>query len=115
MPTTAAQKQDTGTYVVIIAGACFSRPNGEPGLAHMGHVVELGDDEARRLLMLDAIRAATDADVKADRERRDREAEIAAQNAAGPDNNPFGGRVVGTTLEKHAAEQMELAKKAGRA
>ncbi len=76
-----------------------------------GAVIDLVDSEAARLIKLEAVRAATDDEVAADAVRRAREADIDAQNASGPSNNPFGGRVVGVSLEDHAAEQIALAKK----
>lgn len=104
----------TGKYIVTSAGAPYM-VNGDPAyvqVAMHGYVIDLTDDEALRLLKLDAVRAATADESEADKARRARDAEIDAQNAAGPVNNPFGGRPVGTSVEAHAAEQIALARKA---
>lgn len=113
----AVTDEPTGKYYVKSAGAPYM-VNGEPGyvlIAMHGHVIDLVDSEAMRLLALDAIRAATPEEVDADRARRQREADIVASNTAGPKDNPFGGRLVGTSLEDHAAEQIKLARKAAKA
>ncbi len=87
--------------------------DGDPAyvqVAMHGYVIDLVESEAMRLLKLGAIAAASDEQIEADTARRQRDADIEAQNAAGPASNPFGGRVVGTSLEDHAAEQIALAK-----
>jgi hypothetical protein len=110
----APAEQKTGKYTVTCAGAPYA-VGGDPAyisIAMHGHVIDLVDGEAMRLITLGAVRAATDEEVAVDGVRRTREAVVDAQNAAGPANNPFGGRVVGTSLEAHAAEQIALAHKA---
>ncbi len=111
-----AGEESSGQYYVMAAG-CPYAVGGNPALIQIamhGHVIELVDSEARRLLLLDAVRAATEVEVMADEARREREAGVDAENTAGPAGNPFGGQVVNTTLERHAAEQIALARKAGR-
>lgn len=112
--TVSVEPEGTGMYVVICAGAPYM-VGGDPAyvqVAMHGYVIDLVDSEARRLILLGAVRAANDAEVAGDRARRERDAVIDAQNVAGPASNPFGGRVVGTSLEAHAAEQIALAKRA---
>ncbi len=114
---TATVKPDMGKYYVDAVGVPYSQDGVEGAIVvgTHGQVIEITDDEARRLLGLGVIRAATEGEVVADRERRAKLAEIDAQNTAGPSSNPFGGRVMaGVSLEAHAAEQIELARKAGR-
>ncbi len=108
---------DMGKYYVDAVGVPYAQDGVEGAIVvgTHGQVIEISDDEARRLLTLGVIRAATDDEVVADRARRKKLAEIDAQNTAGPSSNPFGGRVMaGVSLEAHAAEQIELARKAGR-
>lgn len=114
--TDAGEKdQDTGNYYVTAVGVSYVAP-GEAagtGLGLQGRVIELADGEAMRLLKLGVIRAATDEEGEASRAREARDLEIAAENAAGPASNPFGGQIKsGATLEEHAAEQIALAHKA---
>lgn len=114
-PSTATANM--GKYYVDAVGVPYAQDGVEGAIVvgTHGQVISLSDDEARRLLSLSVIRAATEDEVKADRERRARLAEIDEQNAAGPSSNPFGGRVMaGVSLEAHAAEQIALARKAGR-
>jgi hypothetical protein len=104
---------ENGAYYVTAAGAPYAV---QGDLAYVrvamhGEVIELVDKEAARLISLGAVRAATDAEVAADRTRRVQVAAIDARNAAGPDDNPFGGQVVNTTFERHAEEQIALARK----
>lgn len=112
-----SERTNTGRYYVDAVGVPYE-PEGLPGavlVATYGQVIDLSDEDARRLLSLGAIRAATDDEVEADKARRARVAEVEAQNTIGPASNPFGGRVMaGVSLEDHAAEQIELARKAGR-
>lgn len=119
-PKNPARSDDapaTGKYLVLAVGAPYTVDNtpGKIVVGLQGRVVDLTDDEATRLLNLNAVRAATEDEVKADEARKQREADIEAQNTAGPAGNPFGGRTVaGVSLEDHAAEQIALARKAGR-
>lgn len=118
-PAEANDTPDTGMgkYYVDAVGVPYNLDGVEGAIVvgTHGQVIDLTDTEATRLLGLGVIRAATDDEVIADRDRRARLADIDAQNAAGPSANPFGGRVMaGVSLEEHAKEQMELARKAGR-
>lgn len=112
--SSSAPDQSTGKYYVTSAG-CPYAVGGDMAfiqVAMHGHVIDLVDSEATRLLNLNAIRAATDDEVAADTVRRQVEADINAANAAGPADNPYGGRLAGVSLEEHAAEQIKLAHKA---
>ncbi len=116
-PSAVDSDESTGKYLVIAVGVSYAVAGAAGGtaLGLQGRVIDLADDEATRLLKLGTVRAATDEEVKASREREARDLQIAAENAAGPADNPFGGQVAtGTTLEEHAAEQIKLARKAGR-
>lgn len=107
-----------GKYLVLAVGVSYAVPGTPAGsaLGLQGRVIDLDDEEATRLLKLGAVRAATKDEVEVSREREARDLVIAAENAAGPAGNPFGGQIAaGTTLEEHAAEQIKLARKAAKA
>lgn len=86
-----------GEYVVICAGVSYRRPgdgNGTwpaEGHAHQGRVIEVDAEEATRLLALDAIRPATDADRDMDKILAAREADSQRPPEAPPES-PWGGR-----------------------
>lgn len=117
-PDTPRKAPPTASYVVLGAGACYL-VDGDPAhsaLALRGNVIALEDTEARRLLLLGAVRAATEEDAMRDRVVSEAKALEDAAALAGPKDNPFGGQTVaGKTLEQHADEQIALAKKTAKA
>lgn len=108
--------EGTGAYLVTAVGASFVSPR-NPAVVELGmqgRVVEIGDAEAQRLLMLGAIRAADETDVATEQGRSLRLAAAEAEMQTGPARNPYGGMVAGSTsLEQHAADQIALARKSG--
>lgn len=108
--------EGTGAYLVTAVGAQFASPR-NPAVIELGlqgRVVEIGDADAQRLLMLGAIRAADETDVATEQGRSLRLAAAEAEMQTGPARNPYGGMVAGSTsLEQHAADQIALAKKSG--
>lgn len=107
--------QESAPYFVTAVGVCYA-VDGAPtniGLALQGRVVYLVDPEAERLLLQDAVRAASEADLANEELRMVRSAAAVDAQLSGPTNNPYGGSIAGTTLERHAAEQIALAKKSG--
>jgi hypothetical protein len=107
--------EEAGKYFVLSAGVCYRVGGSEThvtlGLA--GQVIDLVDSEAHRLLMLQAVRAASKDDLLVGRARALRDAQAIATGQAGPVDNPYGGSMVNTTLERHAAEQIAIARKSG--
>lgn len=114
------ETDETGKYMVLSAGVSH-RVGGRLThitLALAGQVIDLVDDEARRLLMLGAVRAADEADIAAGEARALRDSQAAAAQLVGPADNPYGGQVVGgrdpqVTLALHAEEQIARARKSG--
>lgn len=114
------ETDESGKYMVLSAGISH-RVGGRAThvtLALAGQVINLADDEAHRLLMLGAIRAADDVDLAAGEARALRDAQAMAAQQVGPTNNPYGGQVAGgrdpeTTLQLHAEQQIALARRSG--
>jgi hypothetical protein len=108
--------EGTGAYLVTAVGASYLSPH-NPAIVELGmqgRVVEIGDAEAGRLLMLGAVRAATDEDVATEQARALRVAAAEAEMQTGPARNPYGGMVAGSTsLEQHRDDQIALARKSG--
>lgn len=108
--------EGTGAYLVTAVGASYLSPR-NPAIVELGmqgRVVEIGDAEAGRLLMLGAVRAATDEDVATEQARALRIAAAEAEMQTGPARNPYGGMVAGSTsLEQHRDDQIALARKSG--
>jgi hypothetical protein len=107
--------QESARYYVTAVGACYA-VDGAPtniGLALHGQVVELVDSEAERLLIQGAVRPASVDDIANEALRVNRSAAAVDAEIAGPASNPYGGSLAGTSLERHAREQIAIAKRSG--